>query len=136
MIPFTVLGIVTTYQNLPQGYSTIPSSTFDSLFKFPVAMAYDPVGLACAVLSLATNVIATTLIGYKAWYVILLPCHSGCPTTICIRIHRRTIRQFQARGKATQSHALNVMMIIVESGVGYCLLWVPRLHAVFIRNPN
>ena len=72
IIPLPVLGIVTMYQNLPQGYSTIPSSTINVVLEPPVAMAYDPIGLACAVLSLATNMIATALIGYKAWYDILL----------------------------------------------------------------
>ena len=30
----------------------------------------NPVGLACAVLSLVTNVLSTSLIAYKAWYVL------------------------------------------------------------------
>ena len=72
IIRSTALGIVTTYQNLPRGYSSLSTSTVENIAALPVAMAYDPVGLACAVLSLATNVIATALIGYKAWYVLLL----------------------------------------------------------------
>ena len=47
----------------------MPSNDYD---KWPEALAYDSIGLACAVLSLATNVIATALIGYKAWYAIIL----------------------------------------------------------------
>ena len=47
----------------------------NDLYNWPEALAYDPIGLACAVLSLATNVIATALIGYKAWYAIFLGYH-------------------------------------------------------------
>ena len=74
--PLPVLAIVTTYQNMPQGYSTLPSSKSSTLFQAPQAMAFDPIGLACAVFSLATNVIANALIGYKAWCAILLNPYS------------------------------------------------------------
>ncbi|KAL1705276.1 hypothetical protein EV121DRAFT_269917 [Schizophyllum commune] len=54
---------------------------------------------------LATNIVATSLIGMKVWY------------------HRRIIRG--ALGLFTQkTQAEKVLMLLLESGVAYCLLWV------------
>lgn len=50
-------------------YSTdIFSSVSDPVF---LGTMYEglPIGLATCVLSLSTNIIATLLVGYKAWYV-------------------------------------------------------------------
>ena len=30
-----------------------------------------PIGIATSVLSLSTNILATLLVGYKAWYVVM-----------------------------------------------------------------
>ena len=89
-------------------------------------MAYDPIGVACTVLYLATNAIATALIGYKTWYAIIFDCHSEYFNNICIRIHRRAMKKYQV---TAQARAASVLMLIVESGVGYCLLWVRRFHS-------
>ena len=116
----TVLGITTTYQNFPQGYGSLSLITESST---PRGMAYDPIGVACVALSLITNIAATSLIGYKTWYIA-----SSIPseyfTSICFRIHRRTLKGHQVGGKKIQSRGLSTLMLIVESGVGYCLLWV------------
>ncbi|KAI4526443.1 hypothetical protein K525DRAFT_250062 [Schizophyllum commune Loenen D] len=54
---------------------------------------------------LATNIVATSLIGMKVWY------------------HRRIIQG--ALGLFTQkTQAEKVLMLLLESGVAYCLLWV------------
>ena len=50
------------------------------------------------------------------------------------RIHRRIMQEYQVIGKMAQTRAVRVMMFIVESGVGYCLLWVRRfLSAITYR---
>ena len=127
------LGVVTTYQNFPQGYSTIPpyaNNPSPTVFPSPPeAIAYDPIGMACAVLSLATNVISTALIGYKTWYVIIFGRCREYSRNFRIRIHRRTMQKYQVGGKTAQARAVSVLMFIVESGVGYCLLWVRRFHS-------
>ncbi|KAL1735484.1 hypothetical protein EV714DRAFT_267633 [Schizophyllum commune] len=57
------------------------------------------------ILLLATNIVATSLIGMKVWY------------------HRRIIQG--ALGLFTQkTQAEKVLMLLLESGVAYCLLWV------------
>ena len=102
----------------------------NDFYNFPEALAYDSIGLACAVLSLATNVIATALIGYKAWYAIILGHDREYLNNICIRTNRRTIKKYQMGGQTVQARAVSVLMFIVESGVGYCLLWVRRFLSV------
>ena len=126
-----VLGIVTSYQNFPQGYSTLLSNGASNI---PEALAYDSIGLACAVLSLATNVIATALIGHKAWYVIIPGYCREYLNILCIRTNRRIVKKYQIGGETTQARAVSVLMFIVESGVGYCLLWV-RLF-ISVSSPN
>ena len=121
-----VLGIVTSYQNFPQGYSTLLSNGASNI---PEALAYDSIGLACAVLSLATNVIATALIGYKAWYAIFLGYYREYLYNLCIRTNRRMMQKYSMGGQTAQARAVSVLMFIVESGVGYCLLWVRRFHS-------
>ena len=86
-------------------------------------MAYDPIGLVCVVLSLITNVAATGLIGYKTWYMAFSMLDEYL-TSIYFRVHRRTMKHHQVRGKMMQSRALSTLMLIAESGVVYCLLWV------------
>ncbi|KAM5539166.1 hypothetical protein V8D89_007039 [Ganoderma adspersum] len=61
---------------------------------------------ACAVLSLAVNVLATALIGYKAW------------------VHRRLLRGQFGHGPGQQSRVVKALALLVESGTIYCLLLI------------
>ena len=100
-------------------------------------MAYDPVGIACAAVTLFTNAVATALIGYKVWCAFLFMWCSNDAIMMRVRIHRRAMRSHRARGKATQSRALDTLMFVVESGIGYCLLWVRRSHIAFtVASPH
>ena len=83
--------------------------------------AFDRFGSACIFLSFASNVIATSLIGYKAWYAIhntlSHPCIDGL-----YRVHRKMLKELLC--KATlNSRALTLLAFLIESGTGYSLLW-------------
>ncbi|PIL26784.1 hypothetical protein GSI_11120 [Ganoderma sinense ZZ0214-1] len=60
---------------------------------------------ACAALSLALNLLATALIGYKAW------------------VHRRLLRGHFGCGRR-KSRVLKALALLVESGTVYCLLLI------------
>ncbi|PIL26809.1 hypothetical protein GSI_11070 [Ganoderma sinense ZZ0214-1] len=66
-------------------------------------------GLAACVLSLATNLLATLLVGYKAWRM------------------RRRLRGFllaKVQVGGTRSRTWKVLSLLVESGAVYCATWV------------
>ncbi|KAI0702535.1 hypothetical protein C8Q76DRAFT_754673 [Earliella scabrosa] len=65
----------------------------------------DSPGLAASVLSLMSNVVATSLVGYKAW------------------CHRRLIRA-GFTGSSTRTRVERVLALLVESGTVYCILWI------------
>ena len=86
---------------------------------------------ACAVLSLALNILATGLIGYKAWCVPCAPT-AGCAIGIdfgriyapCIdRVHRRLLRGHFGHGRR-KSRVVKALALLVESGTIYCVLLV------------
>ncbi|KAM5539185.1 hypothetical protein V8D89_007058 [Ganoderma adspersum] len=60
---------------------------------------------ACAVLSLALNILATSLIGYKAW------------------VHRQLLRGHFGQGRR-KSRVVKALALLVESGTIYCLLLI------------
>ncbi|KAH9920556.1 uncharacterized protein BXZ73DRAFT_80128 [Epithele typhae] len=68
------------------------------------ATAFTGLTLAAYSLSLLTNLVATALIGFRAWQ------------------HRRFLREYL--GDKHGSRSLAVLSLLVESGVGYCVIWV------------
>ena len=90
-------------------------------------------GTAAVILSLATNIIATALIAYQAWW-------RATPTFHCDvlsnrpfrRRHWRVLRTHLVKGHGTQS-ALKMLALLVESGVVYSIFLVryPRFQISF-----
>ncbi|KAI0313367.1 hypothetical protein OF83DRAFT_1065611, partial [Amylostereum chailletii] len=74
----------------------------------------DAYGLAAFVLSLVTNLWATSQIGWKAW--------CATPTS-----HKKHLRQGGARTRSEK-----IMALFIESGLVYCLIWVStHSHSLF-----
>ncbi|KAI0744460.1 hypothetical protein C8Q76DRAFT_780169 [Earliella scabrosa] len=65
----------------------------------------DRFGAAAAILSLVTNVVATSLTAYKAW------------------VHARLLRQYFSGGTMA-TNVGRVLVLLVESGSVYALIWV------------
>lgn len=74
--------------------------------------------LASWALSLATSVVATLLIAYKAW------------------IHRKFIQSNMSSGGIRRSKAGKIMSLLAESGVVYCLVWITLMFTSYINLPN
>ena len=71
---------------------------------------------------LVTNAVATIMILYKTWYYILIFLHIALKLT-SIRIYHTQIKaHFQSQNKSTQVE--QVLLLLVESGFGYILIWV------------
>ncbi|KAI0308900.1 hypothetical protein OF83DRAFT_1288750, partial [Amylostereum chailletii] len=96
-----LLGSIAT-TSLVTYYSCNPSSS--SLFQ-PLLTQYHGSDLAALGLSLLANLWVTVLIGYKAWR------------------HRRLIKTYLRQG-GTRTQLENIMVLFIESGVVYCLIWV------------
>ncbi len=81
---------------------------------------------ASAILSLATNALATVLIAYKAWCVLRrLSPFAVLMTIVPTREHKQLVKKlFSAAG--TKSRVLNALALLVESGSIYCALVVIR----------
>ncbi|KAI0744355.1 hypothetical protein C8Q80DRAFT_1186454 [Daedaleopsis nitida] len=102
-----VTGVVaTTHACLVSGIVPVIGATLtgvtltsDSLYSG------DKWGLATCILSLVTNVAATSLIGYKAWH------------------HRRLVAQHLRMG-STRTRVERTLTLFVESGSVYCILWI------------
>ncbi|KAI0687965.1 hypothetical protein C8T65DRAFT_127594 [Cerioporus squamosus] len=62
-------------------------------------------GIVTALSSLVTNIVATTLIAYRAWE------------------HRRIIMSY-LRGSSRRTQVERTLALLVESGLLYCALWV------------
>ncbi|KAI0687117.1 hypothetical protein C8T65DRAFT_590628, partial [Cerioporus squamosus] len=71
----------------------------------------DAWGIAAALSSLLTNIVATTLIAYRAWY------------------HRRTIMSY-FRGSPRHTQVERTLALLIESGLLYCALWVSDLPII------
>lgn len=84
-------------------------------------------GFAATILSLATNLAATSVIAYKAWYVLcshVTCCYSRSnDSTSMLRQHRRFIKA-NLRRLSGRTQVQRVMGVLVESGVAYCALRV------------
>ncbi|KAI0744842.1 hypothetical protein C8Q76DRAFT_607455, partial [Earliella scabrosa] len=74
----------------------------------------DIYGVVALVLSLVNNVIATSLVGLVAWN------------------HRALIRE-HLKFRSRPSQVERVLSLLVESGVGYCIVWVRDAQCVAIR---
>ncbi|KAI0687967.1 hypothetical protein C8T65DRAFT_746850 [Cerioporus squamosus] len=85
---------------------TIPAPIlgFGSVATRGTMFSGDAWGIAAAISSLLTNVVATTLIAYRAWE------------------HRRTIMSY-LRGSSRRTQVERTLALLVESGVLYCALW-------------
>lgn len=91
---------------------------------------------ASAVLSFATNVLATSLIGYKAWSVsavlrltacIVLNINITHPQSLRFpREHRQLLREHLCEGHR-QTRVLRGLALLVESGAIYSVLLVSTL---------
>ncbi|KAI0744306.1 hypothetical protein C8Q80DRAFT_890132 [Daedaleopsis nitida] len=81
------------------GVSTRGTGTVGSFFTA------DSWGLATSALSLGTNIVATSLIAYKAWH------------------HRRSVACHLRMGSA-RTQVEKALTLFVESGMLYCILWV------------
>ncbi|THU87604.1 hypothetical protein K435DRAFT_867129 [Dendrothele bispora CBS 962.96] len=66
---------------------------------------------------LFTNVLATGLIGYKAWS------------------HRKAVKQNLLSTKTTMSKALKTLWLMIESGLVYCIIWMAYI-IVIETGPN
>ncbi|TFK83151.1 hypothetical protein K466DRAFT_666045 [Polyporus arcularius HHB13444] len=83
----------------PFAPDTSEVSTIGSLF------GADGWGIAAAMLSLLTNMVATLLIAYRAW-------------------EHRVLIMSHLKGCSTRSQVERTLALLVESGVLYCALWV------------
>ena len=86
------------------------------------------VGTVASMLSLGTNLAATALTAYKAWFVSsFIQCRISVEyMTYSCRVHRRCIRRRVASG-SHNTQVESIFALIVESGALYCTLWV-RVH--------
>ncbi|KAI0808344.1 hypothetical protein C8Q74DRAFT_1187806, partial [Fomes fomentarius] len=87
--------------------SNSASSTFDETITTYAGALFggDGWGTAAAILSLVTNLVATSLIGLKAWQ------------------HRRLVRAHLTQG-TMRTQVERTLLLLVESGLLYCTLWV------------
>ena len=92
-----------------------------------------PVGTAASVLSLGTNVLATSLVGYKAWCVTTSspPPHTPHislirPGTYLLRQSRKRIRGYFVGGSVA-SQVEKLFSLLIESGAIYSALWASCL---------
>ncbi len=116
-----------------------PSSDFPTVFGFigyhePEIVQATGIALlgrndafvkAAAIVSLATNALATVLIAYKAWCVLRRLSLFAVLTSLipCTRKHRQLVKKlFSAVG--TKSRVLNALALLVESGSMYSALLV------------
>ena len=70
---------------------------------------------------LLTNVLVTTLVGVKVWYVRSRIRWPLLPLTL-LRRYRSSIKP--AFGRASQTRAEKIMLLLFESGGAYSCIWV------------
>ena len=93
-----------------------------------------PAGIAAAVLSLATNFLATFLVGCKAWCVVtpFLPKYCARKTDtphLLVRESRKRLHGYFVGGSVA-SQVEKLFALLVESGAIYCALWASLLFRV------
>ena len=72
---------------------------------------------------LGTNVLSTSLIAWKAWYVVCVLVCIMTANTLIPREYRRTVGA-QLRKGSPSERVEKVLGLLIESGFVYCLLWV------------
>ena len=82
------------------------------------------------VLTMIVNVVATSLIAYKAWYVLQIAYRKAtCLIGLIVcREHRRILKNYVGTG-GSKTRTLKALALLVESGMIYCALLV-RVAAV------
>ncbi|RDX47373.1 hypothetical protein OH76DRAFT_1354415, partial [Lentinus brumalis] len=95
-----IMILLTISMHLPSLASTFQATYGDMLID-------DLWGIITGLSSLLTNIIATTLIAYRAWQ------------------HRRTIMTYLRASRRTQVE--RTLALLVESGLLYCALWVSTI---------
>ncbi len=81
--------------------------------------------------TLATNLLSTGLIAWKAWYApSLYTCNRLWYLTICRlrRQHRTSVKKHLGEGSVSV-RVERIFALLVESGFVYCCLWVCLNHA-------
>ncbi|KIY62818.1 hypothetical protein CYLTODRAFT_494396 [Cylindrobasidium torrendii FP15055 ss-10] len=80
--------------------------------------------------SLLTNVVSTVLIAIRAWSVTIAGYGSpNVNTHLAYRQHRRYIRESAIKSKGTK-----VLILLVESGLVYCIFWAVQV-IIFFQPP-
>ncbi|KAI0787290.1 hypothetical protein C8Q74DRAFT_595457 [Fomes fomentarius] len=102
-----------TYTAFLLTVSKSPSWKYDVL-HVTEPREYLGVTFAASCLSLCTNIIATSLIAYKAW------------------THRKLVRSYLSNG-STRQLVEKVLLVLVESGALYCVLSVRSLRVPYRR---
>ncbi|KAI1786143.1 hypothetical protein LXA43DRAFT_1034827 [Ganoderma leucocontextum] len=100
-----VLGVADTAWGCRSPYRVMPFNFYSFV---PLGTSFEglPIGIAACVLSLGTNLLATLLVGCKAWE------------------SRRRLRGYlaaQRRGSGSQVQKL--LALLIESGAVYCAIW-------------
>ena len=85
-----------------------------------------PVGISTCVLSLSTNLVATLLVGYKAWYGVMHAERdvTGVLITTLCRQWRRNFKGYLVSGSQVEK----LLVLLIESGAAYCAIWVISLR--------
>ncbi|KAH9938876.1 uncharacterized protein BXZ73DRAFT_99937 [Epithele typhae] len=104
-----VFGLIATH--------TTPNSAMYQIGNYQSTTFFfgDKAGFACIILSLVSNVLATALISYKTWQ------------------HWKFVQSYLARAYFN-SHALGSLMLVIESGVMYCTIWIFVTFAYGVMN--
>ncbi|KAJ7488175.1 hypothetical protein FB451DRAFT_1391116 [Mycena latifolia] len=91
--------------------------TFGGLWLFGNAkfMPSGPRGLIMVLPLLVTNMVSTSLMGYKVWQ------------------YRRQIKANLNLPKNKKTKIERVLVILTESGMFYCLIWIPYLYSIFAK---
>ena len=76
-----------------------------------------------AALSLITNLLATSLIAFKAWYAIYVVLWSIIFEIACYSFHRRRLKSYLDTSGA-KTRVLKVLGLFIESGSVYCVILV------------
>ena len=122
MVCLTVLGVIDTTSNACRVDWNSSLVGIGSMYQGI------PIGISVCVLSLTTNLLATLLVGYKAWYSVMQANHglTGTLTTIFHRQWRRHLKGYLVSGSQVEK----LLALLIESGAAYCALWVSHLHHI------
>ena len=98
-----------------------------SPFELSILISRNVYGIIPLVLSFSTNVLATSLVAYKAWCVRFTSLFTYFNAHHKLagnnRVHRKLLKQHFSEAKAT-SRALKALALLTESGCIYCAILV------------